>query len=436
MITTSGKISFDTVLLFTLSFYWLLTPPINSRQPLLLIVSFVLFCFLFAYLAVDLSSKLVEKDYNHFLKIGIIFAILTTLVLNLFFSTIYVRYKTGSVDYVHDNPIQIEEAVKFLLQGKNPYRENYFSTPLKDWHYDIGIEDYNINPALYHVIALPAHLVLSIPFYVASYSLIGWYDQRFMYLLAWLILLVLVYLIPRDLQIKLVGVILLAFNPIATIFFINGRNDVLVLAMLTAVFFLANKGRWIWSAIIMGVAVATKHTSWFVLPFLFLYHYYSLTSSSAIEKLKQTSKIVFITGMVAAIFILPFLFWDSSAFIDDVYYYPAGNLVTSYPIYGYGFSPFIYYSGIVDSRLDYFPFWIPQILISLPLLWFLVRRQKKYNTLANTLLHYAVFLLVFLYFSRFFMDNYIVYLTQVLLLAYLFALNNKPNEYGREDNKL
>jgi hypothetical protein len=53
----------------------------------------------------------------------------------------------------------------------------------------------------------------------------------------------------------------------------------------------------------------------------------------------------------------------------------------------------------------------------LPLLWFLLRRQARENSLRLMLYGYVVLLLSFFYFSRFLQPNYLGYMVGILALA-------------------
>ena len=72
-----------------------------------------------------------------------------------------------------------------MLQGRNPYVENYLSTPMAEW----GINEFRT--ALYHYPYLPWTFLSSAPFRVLSRAAIGWYDQRFVYLLLFALTLLL-----------------------------------------------------------------------------------------------------------------------------------------------------------------------------------------------------------------------------------------------------
>ena len=104
--------------------------------------------------------------------------------------------------------------------------------------------------------------------------------------------------------------------------------------------------------------------------------------------------------------------------IDDVWRWSAGQGSTGYQIWGWGASNLVLAFGWVADRFEYWPFIIPELLISGPLLWFLLRRQVRHNTMNMMLYGYVVLLLTFFYLSRFLQPNYLGYLTAILTLAF------------------
>ena len=86
---------------------------------------------------------------------------------------------------------------------------------------------------------------------------------------------------------------------------------------------------------------------------------------------------------------------------------------------GYGISHLIYKMGLVNTIWDYFPFWILQVIFCLPLLYFLIKKQKEDNALSTLVFSYGIFLFVCWFFSRFFNSNYVSYLSLLFLVSYL-----------------
>src|SRR5439155_22488788 len=88
------------------------------------------------------------------------------------------RHDTAQYRDIHDSDLQIELATGMLLHGQDYYRATYFHTPLTQW-WPAGPP----NPALYHTDSLPVQEELTVPFMLAGKATLGWFDERFIYLL-------------------------------------------------------------------------------------------------------------------------------------------------------------------------------------------------------------------------------------------------------------
>jgi hypothetical protein len=115
----------------------------------------------------------------------------------------------------------------------------------------------------------------------------------------------------------------------------------------------------------------------------------------------------------------PYLVWDWYAFYEDVWRWSSGQGETGYQIWGWGASNFVLGLGLVEDRFDQWPFLAVQLLLVLPLLVWLMRRQQKANTLGNACWHYGLLLFVFFYAGRFLNENYLGYILAFLAIGYL-----------------
>ena len=145
-------------------------------DPISLLLISVTFGLLLLYVFFDMWPEKSEK-VRHRAKLALVFCIVFTTVVALSVFSILLRHVTGPASFCHDGGvIQTEEATKYVLAGENPYVEDYVDTPMAEW----GIE---FRTALYHYPYLPWTFLFSAPFYLLSQAAIGWYDQRFVYLL-------------------------------------------------------------------------------------------------------------------------------------------------------------------------------------------------------------------------------------------------------------
>ena len=163
------------------------------------------------------------------IKVALIWLIIALTVLLPTAKMVLLRHENLPQSYSHDGGvIQTEAAVDFFLAGRNPYVEDYRSTPMAEW----GLPEFRT--ALDHYPYLPWTYVFSAPVKVLSDALLGWYDQRFVYLLVFVVALLLATRLvpstrPRD---RLGLLMLLGLNPLMGLDLIFGQNDLFVWAWI------------------------------------------------------------------------------------------------------------------------------------------------------------------------------------------------------------
>jgi len=150
--------------------------------------SALLIILLGAYAALELvSSPMGRRTSAAFVlraKLTLAALAISLVVILPTISGMVLRHASEPWSYVHDAAMQVEEAIRFLLQARNPYAENYLETPLAQWEYAFPPPE--VNPALYHNAYLPFIFLFSAPLYACSTWLTGWYDQRLVFLLLFL----------------------------------------------------------------------------------------------------------------------------------------------------------------------------------------------------------------------------------------------------------
>lgn len=383
----------------------------------LLLVAISLLAFL-AYILIDLFREHIDAKKLFQWKYLLLWIIILTLVILPTLKMTILRHENLPQSYSHDGGvIQTEIAVDYFLDGKNPYIEDYHNTPMAEW----GFEQFRT--ALDHYPYLPATFVLSAPVKLASDGLLGWYDQRFTYLILFVITLLLAYALTKQRPKDALGLtMLLGLNPIMGLDVIFGQNDSFVLAWLVlSVWFLYRKN-WLWSSIFFGIAAASKPTAWFLAPFwaLALLDRPTIAFSQLFSKQTLTTVIKRILPALGVflLFLLPYFVWSPHDFADDVWRWAAGTAQVHYQIWGLGFSNFVLASGRLASRFAYWPFWLTETLVALPLLILLFWKQLRDNSRASWFWHGAILLLGYAYFSRFLNENYLGFLLGILALGY------------------
>jgi hypothetical protein len=73
---------------------------------------------------------------------------LAVIVILPTLQAVLLRHQTQPYQYVHDGLIQSEAATSLVLQGRNPYSETYYETPMAQWGFRAGGS--TSNPALEH----------------------------------------------------------------------------------------------------------------------------------------------------------------------------------------------------------------------------------------------------------------------------------------------
>jgi hypothetical protein len=429
MVKQDHPFGIDTLLLLVLVTGHMWFNPINNVFMVLGVAAYVLLDLVFPEKEETAVSPTRRQRILFMVRLSIVFYVLLTAVLLFTGFNILQRRADGPVTHVHDGLIQTEIAIEYLLAGKNPYVEDYVDTPMADF---AGTPDFtgwetlnNVAP-LYHNAYLPFLFVGSIPFYLVSQTLLGWYDQRFVYLLAYLIIILLLPALVEHSRDKLALLIAVGLNFLFVYFLAEGRNDILILLWLVLATILVSRGRVEASAAVIGLALATKHQAWFFLPFYFLY---LLPHPYEWKTLKRIILRTWPMAVVAAILLLPFLLWDASAFIQDTLLYISGSGPDSFPINGWGISALFLWLGIIPHPEAAFPFGLFELVFGLPVLFLMLRRQWQENTITNIWLGYAVFSFTFQFFSRFFHDSYFVFILQLLVIAYFIkpvAFPHKP----------
>jgi hypothetical protein len=314
---------------------------------------------------------------------------------------------------VHDNVLQMAAISHFLLNGINPYVENYFDTKLSEQSVimtNTGEPFYN--PALLHAVKMPWHMIA--PTAIIYFS--GPFDIRYLYLGMFIVSIIMVFfMIPQSIF-RYTFTALYAFNPMFSSFTMGGRDDMFVLFWIIVVLFLLHRKRLIFAALFFGLALVSKHSAWLMTPFFLTYVYLAGGSTRRSRSVVLLKTCILITSVVL-VFMLPFVIWDYQHMWADLISYPAGTLPTSFPINGYGLSNYLLQEGYISDMFDYFPAIFPQLFIGIPILIIITLQMRKNNSIGLMMGGYALFMFVYWFFSRFFHDNYIGYVTQLLVVA-------------------
>ncbi|HEY6959336.1 MAG TPA: glycosyltransferase 87 family protein [Candidatus Limnocylindria bacterium] len=333
-------------------------------------------------------------------------AIIGAFVVAPTIASLVLRETGKPYTYIHDGALMIEWAARKLITGQNPYVADYLDTPLFYW-------PMVNNPALYHLTYFPFLFLVTVPFVWAFDHLGLFWDERYLYLPAFVATLVILPLLVKRPEHRLAIVALVGLNPQLFPFVVEGRNDFFVLVFLFGGIALLQRDRRTLGSLAIAAAAAAKLHAILIIPFVIVW----LVATRKPQRVRDVWRALFPALAPAAIFLavtfVPFLVNNFAAFYDDVVAYNAGGAAWSYPISGMGFSAILLELGIIPYRQADFPFAVIELAVATPIaIWWLVRLWRT-PTLATMLTGYALTLLAFLFFGRYFQGNYLGYILAV-----------------------
>ena len=313
--------------------------------------------------------------------------------------------------HLHDGAYQVELAVDNLLSGVNPYVASYDDVLLNIY----DDPEVAVNPATEHMIYLPGLLLITIPFQSLATAVLGFYDQRLLYLVAYILLVLILPTLVKKPTYKLALLIGIAINPWLARPISLGMNDIMVILFLLLAVLLVYKEQPLWGALLFSLACTMKQSAWLIAPFFLLAIYLMVPAP---RRWRQIGTAVAIIALVMLIVIGPFALWDLPAFMDDTFAYASGTASSfNYPIRGYTIGRLFLAFGAVEAATDYYPFWRLQLIFGVPLLLVCLLYQWRQRTLQHMFLAAAFFIFGLGFVSRFFQDNYVGFVVTLTLLG-------------------
>ncbi len=266
-------------------------------------------------------------------------AMIAAFVIAPTIASILLRDTGKLYTYIHDGALMIEWAARKLISGQNPYVADYLDTPLFYW-------PMVNNPALYHLTYFPFLFLVTLPF-VWLFDAAGlFWDQRFLYLPAYVATLAVLPLLVKRLEHKLALVALVGLNPQLFPFVVEGRNDFFVLFFLFLGIALLQRERRSLGSLAIAAAAAAKLHALVILPFVVVWLVATRRPKTVREAIAALGPLV-PASLFLALTVVPFLVNDFAAFYDDVVRYNAGGAAWTYPISGMGFSALLLPLGVI-----------------------------------------------------------------------------------------
>ncbi len=371
------------------------------------------FLLLISYVALDLDwIRTGSRAAAWRMKLFVLFGIIAIAAGGPLVTAIVDRSRVAPVFGVHDIILQLEAAMRYLIDGINPYSATYVGTHMEAWHYtELGRDA--VNPALYHFVMPPWYLLFSFFFY-PFVKLFGFFDGRLPLLFTYFGTLALLAVWIKEYPKKILAIIVTAFSPVMFDYLLEGRSDHFALFWLLFALFLWHRKNVVLGAIVYALALLSKQTIWLSFPFVLLYAWQDIV------KLSLTKKYLVVVGFVGTIALIlgPFLVWDARSYWQSTVAFLAGTTDVSYPVAGYGLGMVLYQFGVITDIHAYYPFILWQIAVCLPLLIALLRWCGKNRSIGKLLIGYSIFLFAFWYFSRYFHNSHLGYLTLVFGVGY------------------
>jgi len=330
------------------------------------------------------------------------------------------RLQTGSPTTFNDSLAQVEAGLDFLGHGLNPYSQDYSHTLVAQVPY-FDANGPVENPAFHNFAYLPVFLEFSFPFYWAFTKVFGWWDERLVYMLMLLVSLVVCLQVSRAPDRKLSLMLLLGLNPMIMLLFIVGTNENFPLMWVLLAAVLVQRGKNIWGWMMLALAVASKQTTWFIVPFALVYNLGQWPWNR--QKITSALRPFMPAALVLLVAVLPFFVWDVRSFLGGTFGYLLGASSTPAAIDGVGLGGFLLQTGVVKGVFDNYPFGLWQLAIGGPLALALLWHQYRRNDLRLIWIHGACLGIVLTFLSRIFLERYLGF---YLVMAAVGALADPP----------
>ena len=222
----------------------------------------------------------------------------------------YLRSEGDPGDHAQSEVIIVEEGADALFDQRDPYAEGYLSGPLSDRPLATQI----------HFPYMPLMLAFGVPRVLVGH--VPFADARVWFTIVSVSIAVASLRQMRTSAYARVRTFQVLFAlPTGALLLATGGSDLPVLALLLAVFVLAQRGDAKGAGLAGGLALAMKQTSLLVLPFVAL----AMAAGSDRRRYLATA------GIVGLALSLPFAVWDFGAFVEDTILFPlnAGHGVSA-----------------------------------------------------------------------------------------------------------
>jgi glycosyl transferase family 87 len=278
------------------------------------------------------SSSLAITHPNHWQRIILVCVLLTTIAGIVFLGRSVALSFLMPPEYSNDGTSLDTNAAILLVQGHNPYTDSniinvvrefpieaYWTTPLRVGQFANQLDYPTASdfrsvlatdlkagsaPEFESKVSYPAMSFLTlVPFIWLSI-----YNVLVFYLFCYIVLVAIAWKIARP-ELRPWILLLSLANVSMLISVSSGNLDIFNILLVVLAWLLRERG-W-WSALFLGLALASKQLSWFFVPFyaIMIWRQYNI-----VESVRRLS----IAGIVALLINLPFILWNFHAWIAGV----------------------------------------------------------------------------------------------------------------------
>ena len=394
-----------------------------AGEPLKWLIATVSFTLAALFVMVDVAGGAWSDRRRYLVRRTCFGGIVLLLVIIPLLFHVHARHLSGDHRNQFDGMLQEEYAVTLVLQGRNPYTEDYGGTVVDSGRYDGVFRNlgYERNPALAHYAYMPFHVVFAVPFAILMEAAVGFYDNRIVLLISYCLLaLYLPRLAPDGPRRRSLEALVL-LNPLMIPWLFSGYNDVFVLSWLVMSMALLRERRYAPAGIVAGLALSSKQLAWIYLPFFALAASGGRPGALDTDRVRRAlrSRAMVYLAVTVLVINTPFFLSDPWSFIDDTVLYMMGGSAEEYPLrgyYSYGIGTVLLHLGLASSRGG-FPMWLFHLAVTLPVALTLLKRQATRGTFRDMCTGFVVSMLVAAFFMRSLHMNYLGLIVTICAVA-------------------
>ena len=247
------------------------------------------------------------------------------------------------------------------------------------------------------------------------------FDYRMVLIIFSLIAMAAIAWLPVPLPSRFAVMVAILVNPALSLGAWTGHDDICYLAVFLVGLTLLARKHLLLACLAFGIAGALKPFALLAFP-LVLAIIWKRQAEPLRTRLTTSALASAAFALPVLLSVGPFLLRDAPAFYRDALAYPTSLL----PIGGYGFGALLVAVHLIPSEGS-FPFAPFELAALGPAYWFALRALRRSGTLGQFVASYCLVLFAFLFFARYFADNYLAALIAlVLCVPLLTAARSDP----------